>query len=194
MPLHHWERAESWLFHDFHATWLIHLKEALNAGLLPPGYSAFAEQQAELYIPDVRALSTAEAMSSRNGSSPVALAEPRSDRRTVVEKPLTLGRALTVRHSSRRQVVAIIEVVSPSNKDRESHAGDLAGKVASMVQGGVHAVVIDALPPGRFDHAGMHGAIWSPLEAEHDEDAPPPNRPLTFASYRAVERPWKRPT
>lgn len=189
MPIHDWSKVEDWLFHDFHTTWLIHLKEAMNDGLLPPGYRAFAEQRAELYIPDVLALTSEETAAQRNGSSNVAVVEPKTDRKAVVGTPPTLGRALTVRHTTGRRVVAIIEIVSPGNKDRESHVGDFAGKVASMVQGGVHAVVLDLLPPRSHDPGGMHGVIWSLLDAEHEEEQPPAGRPLTFASYRSADRP-----
>jgi hypothetical protein len=40
------------LFHDFHQTWSISIRNALNAGLLPPGYSALVEQHAGGLVPD----------------------------------------------------------------------------------------------------------------------------------------------
>ena len=185
MPIHDWGRAEAWRFHDFHSTWLIHLKETLNAGRLPAGYEAFAEQRAELYIPDVLTLTDPRPPAPHTNGA-VAVAEPRADRRAEVGTRPALGRALTVRHASGRRVVAIIEVVSPRNKDREASVGDFAGKIAGMLAAGVHAAVIDVLPPGRHDPGGMHPAVWSLLEAETPADRPPPDRPLTFAGYRAA--------
>ena len=46
MPVHDWTRVDAGVFHDFHSSWIIHLKEALNAGLLPGDYYAQAEQHA----------------------------------------------------------------------------------------------------------------------------------------------------
>ena len=52
MPVHDWSRVDANLFHDFHQTWSISIRNALNAGLLPPGYSALVEQHAGGLVPD----------------------------------------------------------------------------------------------------------------------------------------------
>ena len=39
MPLHDWSRVPAGLFHDFHQTWSIQIKLALNAGILPSSRS-----------------------------------------------------------------------------------------------------------------------------------------------------------
>jgi hypothetical protein len=46
MPVHDWTRVDAGTFHAFHTSWLAHLMEALNAGLLPRGYYALSEQVA----------------------------------------------------------------------------------------------------------------------------------------------------
>lgn len=56
MPVHDWTRVDAGTFHDFHTAWITHLKEALNAGLLPPDFYALSEQRAGETIPDVLAL------------------------------------------------------------------------------------------------------------------------------------------
>ena len=35
MPIHDWSRVPSGLFHDFHQSWSIRIKDALNSGRLP---------------------------------------------------------------------------------------------------------------------------------------------------------------
>ncbi len=45
MPIHDWTRVDAGLFHDFHQDWTIELRRSLNAGRLPPGYVALADQQ-----------------------------------------------------------------------------------------------------------------------------------------------------
>src|SRR5439155_22232004 len=44
MPIHDWTRVRANRFHDFHQSWTIAIRNALNAGLLPPGFFAMAEQ------------------------------------------------------------------------------------------------------------------------------------------------------
>src|SRR5438270_1039597 len=45
MPIHDWTRVPAGLFHDFHQSWSIRIKDALNAGRLPKGLSALVEQR-----------------------------------------------------------------------------------------------------------------------------------------------------
>ena len=59
MPIHDWTRVRANRFHDFHQSWMIRLKDALNAGLLPPGYVAMAEQITGGPEPDIVTLSKA---------------------------------------------------------------------------------------------------------------------------------------
>src|SRR5206468_8993106 len=56
MPIHDWSRVNANLFHDFHQTWTIAIRNALNGGLLPEGFSALVEQHAGGVMPDVIAL------------------------------------------------------------------------------------------------------------------------------------------
>src|SRR4051794_10839215 len=56
MPLHDWTRVDDGTFHAFHTSWLTHLVEALNAGLLPRGYYALSEQVATRMQTDVLTL------------------------------------------------------------------------------------------------------------------------------------------
>src|SRR5438105_11136011 len=56
MPIHDWTRVIHGIFHDFHHEWISTIKRALNAGLLPPGFYALAEQIAGGLGPDVLTL------------------------------------------------------------------------------------------------------------------------------------------
>src|SRR6266446_3118242 len=58
MPIHDWTRVPSGLFHDFHQSWSIRIKDALNAGVLPKGLSALVEQRAGPKESDVLAIET----------------------------------------------------------------------------------------------------------------------------------------
>ncbi len=46
MPIHDWTRVYAGLFHDFHQTWSIYMKDTLNAGMLPNGMAALVERSA----------------------------------------------------------------------------------------------------------------------------------------------------
>ena len=56
MPIHDWSRVPAGLFHDFHQTWSIQIKMALNAGIFPKGISALVEQRSGPRESDVLAL------------------------------------------------------------------------------------------------------------------------------------------
>jgi hypothetical protein len=47
MPIHDWTRVDADLFHDFRQTWTINIRNALNGGLLPKGYSALVERSVD---------------------------------------------------------------------------------------------------------------------------------------------------
>src|SRR5581483_11126176 len=56
MPVHDWSRVDAILLNPFHQRWTVAICDALNAGLLPSGYSALVEQHAGGLVPDVLAL------------------------------------------------------------------------------------------------------------------------------------------
>jgi hypothetical protein len=137
MPLHDWSRAPSSLFHDFHQTWSIHIKAALNAGLLPKGLSALVEQRA--------------------GDSIV--------RRTSKEIYASRANRIVVKHHLGR-TVAVIEIVSPGNKDSRAALRDFVEKASDFLRKGIHLLVVDLFPPSPRDPLGIHKAIWDEIHEE----------------------------
>src|SRR5438105_4695708 len=82
MPIHDWTRVDAGIFHHFHLYWLAELGSTLNAGLLPPGYYALAEQIAGGLGPDVLTLQVpkapaAEAPGDLPGTVAVAVVPPK---------------------------------------------------------------------------------------------------------------------
>ena len=59
MPIHDWSRVSFGTCHNFHQGWMIALRDALNAGWLPEGYFAMAEQVVGRPEADVVALGMA---------------------------------------------------------------------------------------------------------------------------------------
>jgi hypothetical protein len=72
MPIHDWSRVFDGAFHDFHHVWIGELRNAVNAGILPPDYYAMAEQVAGPTVPDVLTLQSSESMGNGFSCEPVA--------------------------------------------------------------------------------------------------------------------------
>jgi hypothetical protein len=190
MPVHDWTRVEAGMFHDFHSAWITYLRDALNGGLLPPDYYALGEQHAGRYVTDILTLHA----SRPNGEPPprppsgggLALAEaPPQVRRqlTATETYRQRRRTLAIRHVSGHRLIALVEIVSPANKDRPESVEVFVAKTVEALDLGVHVLLIDLLPPGRHDPRGLHGAVWNEFD-EGPYDLPLAE-PLTVASYTA---------
>lgn len=188
MPVHDWTRVDAGIFHDFHNVWIGELRNALNGGLLPSGYYALTEQHAGKYIADVLTLHTGPPLREppRPTTRGVAVAEaPPKVRRKLSLSPAARSRrkTLAVRHVSGHRLVALLEMVSPANKDRREHVEEFLDKMEDALGHGVHVLLLDLFPSGRHDPHGMHGALWERL-GDHPDELPA-EEPLTLAAYVA---------
>jgi hypothetical protein len=188
MPIHDWTRVEAGLFHDFHHAWIEDTKRALNAGRLPPGYVALAEQVTGGSIPDVLTLQTPRRPTrpvDQSGGVAVADAPPRTTFvRQADDEDVYAARANHIAiHHPRGTVVAVIEIVSPGNKSGRAALRSFVEKSAEFLRHGVHLLVIDVFPPTPRDPGGIHKAIWDEIREEPFEL--PPGKPLTLAAYSA---------
>ena len=193
MPAHDWTRVSAGTFHDFHCGWIIHLKDGLNDGLLPAEYYAMAEQRAGEVVPDVLTLSTNHdrpAETVPEGAVAVVEAPPKVSLTMTpdVETTYVLARrTLTIRHASDHRIVALLEIVSPGNKNRASALRDFTDKAVSAIKQGIHLLVIDPNPPGIHDPDGIHGVIWDDMLSE--SYSAPEDKPLTLVAYTAEHMP-----
>ncbi len=128
MPVHDWTRIDAAIFHDFHPAWIAALRSTLNDGLLPQGYYALVEQHAGRAIADILTLHARPEPSEPAWSPPdtggiaVAEAPPRVRRKHTLEPAaLARRRSLAIRHVSGHRLIALLEIVSPANKDRKRH-------------------------------------------------------------------------
>lgn len=186
MPMHDWTRVPPNEYHTFHVLWLAQLTQALNTGVLPAGYGALADYTAPPYVPDVVTLSTGPAGRRAGGPGMAVVAQPVASLtadETVKKRPPSGRRRVTIQQFPGRQVVAVIEVVSPSNKAKKAEFNDLVGKSVGLLRAGVHVLLIDPLPPSRRDPHGLHAAVWKELTGKRS--VPPADKPLTLASYAA---------
>lgn len=190
MPVHDWTRVRAGTFHHLHSTWVEHLGDVLNDGLLPRGYAAVVTQPTEDAAPEVLTLQAVEPADSTEGmglEGALAVAEHPPQIRVTMTAELAYTvahrRALAIRQVAENRTVAWIEILAPGNKHGHANLEAFVSKALGHLQHGHHLLVVDLLPPSRWDPAGIHGAIWDDID-----DAPyatPAGKPLTLASYEA---------
>lgn len=171
MPIHDWTRVSAGTFHSFHNACITHLQTALNTGLLPQPYYALGEQQAGAVGPDILTHRGPEAVQAPSEDYAV---DPLVSSATVLTtldiRPqvratqvsndetafyLSRQRRLAIRHASGDRVIAIIEIVSKSNRQTRLALEQFADKVIGALLSGVHVVLIDLYPHG------MHNTMLS---------------------------------
>src|SRR5437868_1802425 len=150
MPIHDWTRVDAGLFHDFHQSWTVTLRNALNTGSLPSEYFALVEQNIRGPIPDVLTLRLSPAPEkTSNGTVALAVeaAPPRTRliRRTEVDRYTEKANRITVRHRH-GEIVAVIEVMSPGNKGSQADLRALVEKSADLIRQRIHQLIIDLFP------------------------------------------------
>ncbi len=204
MPVHDWTRVVAGNFHDFHQAWIIHIKETLNGGLLPRDFYAMAEGKVEGSEPDVLTLSRGESSDEEPdawtggggtavaGGTLLAVAEHPPQVEVVEQGDDADAYArsadrLAIYHASGDRVVAFIEIVSPGNKGAEAKVQAFVNKLSGLFDRGCHLLLIDLLPPRRFDPRGMHAAFWEFREGS--SRGVTPDRPFGVSSYRADDVP-----
>ncbi len=202
--LHDWSRVASGIFHDFHCRWITHLSETLNTGGLPESYYALGEQRAGSFGPDVLALQYADANEgsdpynnltgspwapNQSGGGIVALAdappavsieqEGVNDARYYTRRQ----RRLAIRHVSGDRVVAMVEILSPGNRQSMKMLDEFLDKVIEFLENQIHVVIIDPFGGGSFDPDGIHAIIWDRLFSGVYQ--PPAGKRQTLVSYTA---------
>lgn len=103
MPVHDWTRVQSGLFHDFHQSRSVGIKNALNDGL-PMGYYALVEQKVDGPEPDVIAI---------DGAPTATLEPPKAALAACIASDAVRyarkANRISIRHPL-GQVVAVIEM------------------------------------------------------------------------------------
>jgi hypothetical protein len=109
-----------------------------------------------------------------------------SDYYALAERPSPRQRqrTLAIRHVSDHRMVALVEIISSANKDRWRSIAEFINKTATALHLGTHVTLVDLFPPGAFDPAGMHGALWEQFNPDNPY-AVPEKQPLTLAAYAA---------
>jgi hypothetical protein len=185
MPIHDWTRVPAGLFHHFHQDWCIEIARALNRGRLPKGLSALVEQRAGPRESDVLAIERQNPLPAEEvrGGDPIATMAPpvtRVVRRSTKAIYAARANRIVVRHHLGR-IVAVIEIVSPGNKDSRAALRDFVEKTIDCLRCGIHVLIVDLFPPTARDPFGLHKAIWD--EIEEEDFAFPAGKDRILASY-----------
>jgi hypothetical protein len=189
MPMHDWTRVSAGAYHSFHQVWAVEILRVLNLGLLPRGYEAFTDMKVMGYEPDVVGVLGDNA--SAPGGVAVADAPPRTRQSARVESDAAAyarkGNRVVVRHEF-GAVVAVIEIVSPGNKDCRNAVREFRDEALDFLRRRVNLLLIDPFPPTPRDPDGLHRVVW-------DELGGPPlgpradDKPLIVASFDAGDGP-----
>ena len=97
-----------------------------------------------------------------------ATAEPpatRLVRRAAKQPYASRANRIVVRHHLGR-IVAVVEIVSPGNKDSRAALRDFVEKTIGFLRAGIHVLIVDLFPPTPRDPFGIHKAIWDEIEEE----------------------------
>jgi hypothetical protein len=187
MPIHDWTRVDAGLFYHFHQDWTIELCRSLNAGRLPSGFVALTDQQTHGPIPDVLTLNRGPRTLEKrdDGGVAVATAPPRARFIVEHEEDTYARRANRIKIQHRHgRVVAVIEIVSPGNKNSQNALRSFVRKTSDLIWQGIHLLVVDLFPTSGRDPQGIHKAIWDEFGEKPFEL--PGDKPLTVAAYRAT--------
>lgn len=178
MPLHHWPNTNvPW--RSFHNHWIVRLVEYLNEDLLPPGFQARPTELLVGIEPDVLLLQDADrAESDSPSASPSTLGQATST--SVLPLPAELPMVGIYSAYDTTRLVAVIELVSPGNKDRPEAVQGFVEKVVFLLQEGVHVMVVDII---RLPRLAMRRAILKRLGLT---DAQTVSQGAWVASYCAL--------
>lgn len=189
MPIHDWTRVDAGIFHAFHHDWITYIANALNRGVLPTAYYALSERIAGGLGPDV--LTLRKPGSNGNPATPelpdggvaLAVAPPRVRirMRSEANQYAAKAKVITIRRVSDHHVVAMVEIVSPGNKNNQHSMNAFVRKAREALASGIHLLIVDLFPPSSRDPRGIHGEVWG-------EDCPedyklPDDKPLTCVAY-----------
>ena len=187
MPIHDWSRVPAGLFHHFHQQWVGSICNALNAGRLPKGFYALLEQHAAGAVPDVVTLQRGPKLGARHPPGGIAVAEAPPKTRFVSEasdEDIYAAKADRIAiYNPLGDVVAVIELVSPGNKNSRHAIRSFVEKTLDFLRRGIHILIVDLFPPSRRDPQGIHKVIWDEVQEEPFEL--PLDKPLTLVAYSA---------
>lgn len=181
MPMHDWTRVDAGIYHAFHHSWIEEIHRAVLK-LLPEDYYSLPEQQAAGFGPDVLTLKSDDWEDATVGG---VATKPRPKTKLFQETPtefyLRKQKSVAIHHVSGDRIVAMIELVSPGNKNSRHGIRSFVRKARELLKQKVHLLIVDPFPVSSRDPSGLHAAIIE--EFQDDPLVLPPELPLSTFSY-----------
>lgn len=169
---------------SFNTLWVAALVRWLNSHLPGHQYRAFAQVHLGPHVEaDVAEFELAPAGDGGNGVATIGTAAPPA----VVTIPAIFPDDVEVRITETRntqRLVAVIELVSPGNKEEPGERRSFAAKCLSYLRRGVGLVVIDVVTERR---ANLHDELMRLMDL-----VSPPGLPLDTPTYVVGYRPVRR--
>jgi hypothetical protein len=145
MPLHDWNELEEW--ETVHASWIVELGRWLKQRL-PPGYRMSLATVGSLVVaprpvhPDVSVRQNKEstAPESDSAGSTSAVDDTAPDEEVAIA---TLDPVQAVHVTRAGNLVAVIELISPGNKDRPETRRTATDRFIGYLAHGVHLLIVD---------------------------------------------------
>lgn len=157
-------------WHGFHHAWATNIASSLNRAL-PERYHAEPSVKYNIEI-DVGVLDRNQSESGvvREAMPVTAWSLSRPTQSLQVQVLSDIVEILLYHDLGGRQLVAAIELVSPSNKDRRASRSAFVSKCAAVLQQGLGLLIVDIVTERR---ANLHNALlarlsppeWVPMEA-----------------------------
>ncbi|MBY0527774.1 MAG: hypothetical protein K2R98_30530 [Gemmataceae bacterium] len=88
---------------------------------------------------------------------------------------------IVVKHHLGR-TIAVIEIMSPGNKDSRAALRDFVEKTIDFLRAGIHVFIVDLFPPSPRAPFGIHKAIWD--EIVEEDFVFPAGKDRILASYQ----------
>jgi hypothetical protein len=169
-----WSDENPW--EGFHSAWVNTMVRDLNGSLLPPSFRAFPQIHLGPFVE--AGVATLERLVASGSSLPADVGSA-DDGAAATWSPPEVVQTLDVEvpgqdvfevrvYDVRRgmRLVAVVEVVSPGNKDRPEERQTLAAKCASYLQEQVGVVLLDIVTTRR---ANLHHELLQLLSAPRTE-------------------------
>lgn len=184
--MHDWTKVDAGVYHAFHHEWISEIHRAVLKRL-PEDYYSLPEQQAAGFGPDVLTLKFDDEDAKSVGTVATKVRpSTRMYQETPTEFYLRKKKAVVIRHVSGDRIVAMIEIVSPGNKNSAHGLRAFVRKARELLQQKVHLLIIDPFPASSRDPHGLHAAIFE--EIQDDPLELPADSPLSVFSYECDDR------
>jgi hypothetical protein len=171
-----------------HSSWATRIADDLNARWLPPDYvaSECTQLHGRLEV-DVVTYENPEPAAGGNGAATATRARTWTPPPAIHTAPAVFPDTVEVRvirTADGDKVVAVIELVSPSNKDRPAERRAFAAKCAGYLASGASLVIVDIVTEKQFN---LHNELAQLLEMGRPAELPGDSH-LYAVSYRPVMR------